>query len=103
MRYMASMIDLERIFGKNPADFDISDLNSTFDIVTNLMFGLSGSVALIFLIWGGILYLTAGGSADQAGRAKATITWAIAGLVVVIAAYAIVNYFAGIVVKDNPF
>lgn len=103
MRRMGQWIDLERIFGKDPANFDLADLNPAFKTVTDVMFGLAGTLALLFLIVGGIMYITAGGNSEQANKAKGTITWAFVGLVVVIAAYAIVRYFAEFVFKTSPF
>lgn len=61
---------------------------------------LVGSVAILFLIWGGFRYITAGGNPDAVKKARATITNAIIGLVVVILAwvlvYAVVNVVTNI-------
>lgn len=96
------LIDLQKIFGNEPEKFDLTKIGDALGEVTNIMFGLAGTVALIFLLWGGILYLTAGGSSEQAGKAKSTLTWAIIGLIVVIAAYAIVKYFSDILILNSP-
>jgi TRAP-type C4-dicarboxylate transport system permease small subunit len=50
--------------------------------------------ALIFffmLVWGGIKYITAGGDKAQTEAARGQITAALIGLVIVFAAWAIVN------------
>jgi TRAP-type C4-dicarboxylate transport system permease small subunit len=50
--------------------------------------------ALIFffmLVWGGVQYITAGGDKAQTEAARGRITAALIGLVIVFAAWAIVN------------
>ena len=61
-------------------------------VVVNIMLFLLGAVCVIMIIIGGIRYATSQG--DQAGvtGAKNTILYAVVGLVVAIAAYAIVNF-----------
>lgn len=99
----ATMKNLSEIFGTDPAKFDLNSIGPALDRVMNILLGLSGVIALLFLIWGGILYITAAGNAEQAGRAKATLTWSFVGIVLIIAAYAIVKYFAKTVISDSPF
>ena len=48
-----------------------------------------GVVFLILMIYGGFLWMTAGGSEQQVEKAKKLITAAIIGLIVVVSAYAI--------------
>lgn len=45
---------------------------------------LAGAVAVIFIIWGGINYITAFGDEAKAEEGKKTLTWAIIGLVFII-------------------
>ena len=54
--------------------------------------GIIGSVALIMFIYGGILWMTGGGSSQQVQKGKDTLIWAAAGLVVIFSAYAIVKF-----------
>lgn len=52
------------------------------------------AAALIFffmLVWGGIRYITSGGDKAQAEAARGQITAALIGLVIVFAAWAIIN------------
>lgn len=67
---------------------------SFFDIVNNVanfIFGFIVILSIIFLVWGGIQYVTAGGDEAQMEKAKSTITYAIIGLFVAGVAYAIVT------------
>jgi hypothetical protein len=67
---------------------------SFYDIVNNVanfVFGFIVILSIIFLVWGGIQYVTAGGDEAQMEKAKSTITYAIIGLFVAGVAFAIVN------------
>lgn len=61
-----------------------------FNIVEMLL-RAAGYAAVAFIIYGGYKYMTSAGSADGMASAKRTITNAIIGLVLSIAAVAIVN------------
>ena len=52
---------------------------------------VAGLLSLGFLIFGGITYITASGDKIQTEKAMKTLTSAIVGLVIVVAAFAIVN------------
>lgn len=53
---------------------------------------IAGFVAIGFVIYGGILYVTSQGSPDQTGKAQATIINALLGLVLAILATAFVSF-----------
>lgn len=58
-----------------------------------------GIVFLILMVYGGFLWMTAKGDEGQATKAKDTITMAVIGLMIVVAAYAatqfIIKYIVG--------
>lgn len=63
--------------------------------------GLSfiGVVALIFIIYGGYLILTSQGNPEQVGRGKSYITYAIIGIVLAVAGFALYQIIAVDVIK----
>lgn len=63
--------------------------------VTNWILGFIGLIAVLFIIWGGVQYLTAGGNQNQMEDAKTTIKNAVMGLVIAGIAYAIVTAVIG--------
>ena len=63
------------------------------------MLFLAGAVAVIVIIIGGIRYVMSSGDAGQVQSAKNTILYAVIGLIVVIMAYAIVNFVVTNVAK----
>ena len=54
-----------------------------------LLFFFAGMLAFIFILIGGIQWITAGGDAKAASAARDRITAAVVGLLVVVAAFAI--------------
>ena len=63
-----------------------------FRIVTNVLLFIIGAVSVIMLIIGGFRYVTSQGDQTQMQSAKNTILYAVIGVVVSIAAYAIVSF-----------
>lgn len=54
--------------------------------------GFAGAIAVLFIIYGGFLYMTASGNKDRQDAAKKTLTYAIIGLIVVILSQFIVAF-----------
>ncbi len=53
--------------------------------------GMTGVVALIMFLIGGWQWLTAGGNAEKVKKGEETIIWAVFGLVLIFASYAILR------------
>ena len=60
--------------------------------VSNIFTFVAGSIAVIMIVVGGVRYTTSGGDEKNVKAAKNTILYSIVGLVVVMLAYAIVNF-----------
>ena len=60
--------------------------------VVNAILGIVGSLALVMFIYGGIIWMTSSGNAEQVTKGKNIIIWATIGLVVIFSAYALVNF-----------
>jgi hypothetical protein len=58
---------------------------------------IAAVVAVIYLIVGGYQYITSSGNAETVGTAKHTVLYAIIGLVVIFAAFVIIDYVMGII------
>lgn len=69
-----------------PTEFDGAVLNAT-----NWILGFVGMIAVLMIIWGGVVYLTSAGDEDKARTGKKTLTYAVIGLVIAGIAYALVN------------
>ncbi|MBU1018801.1 MAG: PKD domain-containing protein [Patescibacteria group bacterium] len=63
--------------------------------VTNFALSFLGLIAIIFIIYGGFMYVTAGGKDEQMEKGKKSVMYAVAGIIVVLSSYAIVNTLIG--------
>ena len=63
--------------------------------------GIAGLVAVIFLVIGGISYMTSSGEAAKIEKAKKTILYAIIGLAIVALAEIITSFVSGILHEAN--
>jgi hypothetical protein len=54
--------------------------------------GLLGIILLILILYGGFLWMTAGGNTENVDKAKTIIKNAVAGLIIIMAAYAIAEF-----------
>ena len=61
--------------------------------------GFLGIVLLVVIIYGGFLWMTAGGDETQVQKAKAWILNGIIGLIIVLLAYAITNFVVGQIIE----
>jgi len=59
--------------------------------VIKLILVVAALIAFIFLVIGGIKWITSGGDKEQTAKAQGTITAALIGLVIVFAAWAIIK------------
>lgn len=80
------------------AAISVTNPNNTFtDIdflqvvarIATLIISFITILGIIFLVYGGILYVTSGGDENQAEKAKTTILYALIGLFIAASAYAI--------------
>ena len=67
-------------------------ITSLLTTVTDTLIFIVGAISVIMIIIGGIRYVVSAGNATHVTAAKNTIMYAIVGLVISIAAYAIVTF-----------
>ena len=67
--------------------------------VVNWLLIIAGIVAVGFIIFAGIRYVTSGGDAEKVKKAKSTLLYAIIGLIIAALALVIVNLVLGVVFK----
>lgn len=80
-----------------PAGWSLSDISTLLQNAINLALLLAGGIAIIYLIIGAFGYFTAFGNEEKATKAKQTITWAIAGVVLIILSKVIISEIWNIV------
>lgn len=73
--------------------------DSVFRRVVNVLLFITGAIALIFVIVGALRYVLSNGDQAALTGAKNTILYALVGLVLSFAAYAIVNFVVDSLIK----
>ncbi len=58
----------------------------------NALLSVLGIIFVCFVVYAGFLYLTAGGNPDAVKKAKALLSQAVIGIVIIVAAYAIASF-----------
>lgn len=75
----------------------IATAKSRIVTYANTFIGIVGLIAVVMLIYGGFLYVTAGTNEDNTKKAKSIVTWAFLGLGLAILSYAIVTVSASFI------
>jgi len=79
----------------NPLTGSASDVSGGIPAIIgkiiNAVLGIVGSLALLMFVYGGLLWMTAGGRDEKITQGKNIIIWSTLGLVVIFASYAIVK------------
>jgi hypothetical protein len=87
-----------------PEGFKIVDLGLFVSRVIGIALIIAGILVFVYLVWGGIQWITSGGDKAKTEEARGRITAALVGLAIVASAYAVmrlVSYFFGINVFDS--
>lgn len=74
-----------------------SNFQTLLVAILNSIIGIIGLVAVIFVITGGVQYITSSGDAGKALKAKNTILYASIGIAICALAFAIVNWVISII------
>ncbi len=64
-------------------------LNELVGKILDFVFGAAGAIFVIMIIVGGLQYLTSAGNEETATKAKKIMTYAVAGIVITVGAWAI--------------
>ncbi len=67
-----------------------TDIPTLIGYIIKAVMGIVGSLALVMVIYGGFVWMTAAGNAEKVTQGKNILIWAIIGLVVIFSAYIIV-------------
>ena len=71
-------------------ELDLRD-NELIVSVINFLLGIAGSLAVLFIIIGGVRYATAGDGKDDIEQARKIIRAALTGLILILIAFALVR------------
>lgn len=80
-------------------DMELKDLISR---LVNIVLWVAGVIAVLYLIWGGITYITAGGESEKASKGRVAITNAIIGIIIIAASLVIYNFVISSIGGTTP-
>ncbi len=88
--------------GLNPS---FIDLGSFLTPLLNIIFYGAAFLAFYWLVWGALQYILARGNKENLAKARARITWAIIGLMVIMLAFFIAKFVSEILTPKGglPF
>ena len=93
-------MDLTQNWSANAANAaTLQDIEVVFSRVITAILGLAGIALFLMLVVGGFKFITAGGDPKALDSARKTLTYAIAGMVLVASAFLIlrfINVFTGV-------
>ncbi len=71
------------------------DLRSLVKTILQFFLGFLGFVAVIMVIYGGVLYVTSAGNEENATKGKTVIMYAVIGIIIIAISYALVTTILG--------
>lgn len=84
-----------------PGKGDSVELSDVIIGIVNGIIGILGLVAVIFIVVGGVNYMTSTGDPTKTKKAKDTILYAVIGLIIAVLSFAIVNFVISNVIKGE--
>lgn len=81
---------------------EFKDLGSLISAFLNLAFIIASFLSFFWLIWGAFEYLFSGGDKQRLGKARARITWAIVGLLILSVSFLLSQYVEQILKPRKP-
>jgi hypothetical protein len=82
-----------------PPGFQIEDLGLLISRAIGVALLIAGILVFVYLVWGGIQWITSGGDKAKTEEARSRITAALIGLAIVAAAWAVmqlISFFFGV-------
>lgn len=69
--------------------------------IINAGLGILGILMVIYFVYGGVMWMTAGGESNKIDTAKGSIRSAIIGLIIIVSAFAIANFVTDALTKST--
>lgn len=75
-----------------PNPLPVNDPESLALQILKVFLGFLALIALIMFIYGGFMMLTSAGNADRIKKAKNTLVWAAAGVIIILGSYSFLRF-----------
>lgn len=83
---------MKALIGKDPKEFTKDDVSAGVTRFIDIMAAAASTIAIIYIVYGGIQYMTSLGKPEGMTTAKSTLTWAVVGFILIIVSWSLVNY-----------
>ena len=93
-------IEVRRAAGCPDIDSSGDDLPNVIVNILNAIIGIAGFISVVWIIIGGVTYMTSSGDPAKTKKARDTILYACIGLIVCVLAFAIVNFVILNILKE---
>lgn len=97
----AHAADLTGINGPFVAELGLGsqDIRVTIASIINVFMGLLGIIAVVIILYGGFMWMTAAGNEERVDKARKMIVSGVIGLAIILSAYAIARFVVGSLVN----
>ena len=89
------LVNAPAVFGvtlSNPLGSANEDPRIIIGNIIKAALGITGSLALAIFVYGGIMWMFAGGNQERVKKGRDILIWAAAGILVVFSSYAVVKW-----------
>ena len=97
------IIVISNVDKKEYGAYELSDFTVLMINVATWILGISGSLALLAFIVGGLMFLTSAGNKERVEQAKKILSGAVIGLAIVFFSYTIINFILSKVFGMNDW
>jgi|SRR3989338_3039906 len=67
------------------------DIATDVGTIVNYFLTFTGIIAVLFIVYGGFLYITSAGDPEKAKKGKTILIYSIIGIVIIVLAFSVVN------------
>ena len=71
--------------------------------IANIILGISGSIALLFFVYGGILWIISSGSSTMVDKGRKAIISSVIGLAIIFSSWMIINFTIATLTSQDPW
>ncbi|MEK7583171.1 MAG: pilin [Patescibacteria group bacterium] len=99
----AALREAQPVYGKDQATINLETLTTWVENIATFLLYIGGVVAVIFLLWGGITYMMAGGDPEKADKAKTRLLNGVIGALIVLGVGVILNTIVYFITKGVTY
>jgi len=82
---------------------DIKDFAVLAINISRIILGISGSLALLFFVYGGVMWVLSSGNASMVDKGRKAIVAAVIGIAIIFGSWMIVNFILAVLTQNDPW